>query len=313
MRLLLETDVLNIEAADFWFSKNTKAFLNTQCKHFNNKRCDLPLYEVDEERNEVTLVIRTQPNTYIPALVKRALGLKKGQSLELYDELRFNKKSELQGRLFEADLVNTNNITKASKVEGTIRCQAYGQKTCILSVDLTIEVKLAGVGRLVEGIIAKEVRAMYEGMQELVDKYVRERKERAMELSHRGGGRTSALDLMESEKNAERDAVEIRKHVADVPSSSPGSPSSTNNKHSEEVISLTNDDFDFMSVNSDLTDIFVLEQRWQNLAAFETEATKDDQDLTGFGNDNKCCSCFSSCFPSKKLLANKKMYYAAMP
>ena len=81
MRLQLETDELPIDAADFWFAKNTRAFLTAQAEHFNNRKCDLPLYEVDEKKNEVRCIIRTQPNTYIPSIVKRALGLKKGQSL----------------------------------------------------------------------------------------------------------------------------------------------------------------------------------------------------------------------------------------
>ena len=87
--------------------------------------------------------------------------------MELYDELKFSKKSELAPKLFEAELVNTNNITKASKVGGIIRCKSV-VKACRMYIDLTIEVKLTGVGRLVESIIAKEVRSMYEGFRPLV-------------------------------------------------------------------------------------------------------------------------------------------------
>ena len=53
MRLQLETEELPIDAADFWFAKNTRAFLTQQAEHFNNRKCDLPLYEVDEAKNEV--------------------------------------------------------------------------------------------------------------------------------------------------------------------------------------------------------------------------------------------------------------------
>ena len=185
MRLQLETEELPIDAADFWFAKNTRAFLTAQAEHFNNRKCDLPLYEVDEAKNEVRCVIRTEPNTYIPSIVKRALGLKKGQSLELYDELKFSKKSELAPKLFEAELVNTNNITKASNVGGIIRCKSVGVNACRMYIDLRIEVKLTGVGRLVESIIAKEVRSMYEGFRPLVEKFVQARRERQMELSLR--------------------------------------------------------------------------------------------------------------------------------
>jgi len=273
MRLQLETDELPIDAADFWFAKNTRAFLTAQAEHFNNRKCDLPLYEVDEKKNEVRCIIRTQPNTYIPSIVKRALGLKKGQSLELYDELKFSKKSETAPKLFEAELVNTNNITKASKVEGIIRCKSVGVKACRMYVDLTIDVKLTGVGRLVESIIAKEVRTMYEGFRPLVEKYIQARRERQMEASLRNS--SLAQEMMKSEALAERDAAQLiqMNTIDSAQQQAPGSPSSDSADPKKDFqdetfsneYSTLNDDFEFMSVNSDLTDLQILESRWKRL------------------------------------------------
>ena len=307
MRLQLETDELPIDAADFWFAKNTRAFLTAQAEHFNNRKCDLPLYEVDEKKNEVRCIIRTQPNTYIPSIVKRALGLKKGQSLELYDELKFSKKSETAPKLFEAELVNTNNITKASKVEGIIRCKSVGVKACRMYVDLTIDVKLTGVGRLVESIIAKEVRTMYEGFRPLVEKYIQARRERQMEASLRNS--SLAQEMMKSEALAERDAAQLiqMNTIDSAQQQAPGSPSSDSADPKKDFqdetfsneYSTLNDDFEFMSVNSDLTDLQILESRWKRLEAFETE-TRQEQDLTGFESRNKCLpSCFS-CFSNRR-------------
>ena len=295
MRLQLETDELPIDAADFWFAKNTRAFLTAQAEHFNNRKCDLPLYEVDEKKNEVRCIIRTQPNTYIPSIVKRSSGLRKGQSLELYDELKFSKKSETAPKLFEAELVNTNNITKASKVEGIIRCKSVGVKACRMYVDLTIDVKLTGVGRLVESIIAKEVRTMYEGFRPLVEKYIQARRERQMEASLRNS--SLAQEMMKSEALAERDAAQLiqMNTIDSAQQQAPGSPSSDSadpkKNFQDETFSneysTLNDDFEFMSVNSDLTDLQILESRWKRLEAFETE-TRQEQDLTGFEGRNKC-------------------------
>ena len=306
MRLQLETEELPIDAADFWFAKNTRAFLTAQAEHFNNRKCDLPLYEVDEAKNEVRCVIRTEPNTYIPSIVKRALGLKKGQSLELYDELKFSKKSELAPKLFEAELVNTNNITKASKVGGIIRCKSVGVKACRMYIDLRIEVKLTGVGRLVESIIAKEVRSMYEGFRPLVEKFVQARRERQMELSLRNS--SLGQEMMKSEALAERDAAQLiqMNTVDSLPKSA--SSSSTMNADTKDFaekkelqdetfsnVFSTNDDFDFMSVNSDLTDLEILESRWKKLEAFEME-TRQEQDLSGFESRSKCLPSFFACF-----------------
>lgn len=316
MRLQLETEELPIDAADFWFAKNTRAFLTQQAEHFNNRKCDLPLYEVDEAKNEVRCIIRTQPNTYIPTIVKRALGLKKGQSLELYDELKFNKKSETAPKLFEAELVNTNNITNASKVEGIIRCKSVGVKACRMYVDLTIEVKLTGIGKLVESIIAKEVRLMYEGFRPLVEKYVQARRERQMEVSLRSSS-LAQQEMMKSEALAERDAAQlIQMNTIDTSQQqAPGSPSSDNSARINRIsadlkkefqdetfsneLSTLNDDFEFMSVNSDLTDLHILESRWKKLEAFETE-TRQEQDLSGFEVKKCLPSCFS-CFSNRRM------------
>ena len=133
-----------MDAGDFWFSKLSREFLSMQAEHFNNRRCDLPLYEVNEENNEIRCMIRTQPNTYIPLIVKKALGMKKGGRLELYDELRFNRSSEFAPMIYEAELVNKNNITKSSKVTGYVRCKSTGHRTCTLLVKIDIEVKITG-------------------------------------------------------------------------------------------------------------------------------------------------------------------------
>ena len=56
---------------------------------------------------------------------------------------------------------------------------------------------LTGVGRLVESIIAKEVRTMYEGFRPLVEKYIQARRERQMEASLRNS--SLAQEMMKSE------------------------------------------------------------------------------------------------------------------
>ena len=87
----------------------------------------------------------------------------------------------------------------------------------------------------------------------------------------------------------------------------PGSPSSDSADPKKDFqdeafsneYSTLNDDFEFMSVNSDLTDLQILESRWKRLEAFETE-TRQEQDLTGFEGRNKCLpSCFS-CFSNRR-------------
>ena len=145
-KFAMETEELPMDAGDFWFSKLSREFLSMQAEHFNNRRCDLPLYQGNEEENEIRCVIRTQPNTYIPLIVKRALGLKLGDRLELYDELRFPKASEIAPKVYEATLVNRNNITseKTTKVTGYVLCKSTGYKTCTLRVMLDIEVKITG-------------------------------------------------------------------------------------------------------------------------------------------------------------------------
>ena len=85
-------------------------------------------------------------------------------------------------------------------------------------IDLRIEVKLTGVGRLVESIIAKEVRSMYEGFRPLVEKFVQARRERQMELSLRNS--SLGQEMMKSEALAERgrsavDSDEHRRHPAE--------------------------------------------------------------------------------------------------
>ena len=161
--------------------------------------------------------------------------------------------------------MNTNNLTKAAKVEGIIRCKSVGVKACRMYVYLTIDVKLTGVGRLVESIIAKEVRTMYEGFRPLVEKYIQARRERQMEASLRNS--SLAQEMMKSEALAERDAAQLiqMNTIDSAQQQAPGSPSSDSADPKKDFqdetfsneYSTLNDDFEFMSVNADLTDLHI--------------------------------------------------------
>jgi hypothetical protein len=140
-----------------------------------------------------------------------------------------------------------------------------------------------------------------------VEKYIQARRERQMEASLRNS--SLAQEMMKSEALAERDAAQViqMNTIDSAQQQAPGSPSSDSADPKKDFqdetfsneYSTLNDDFEFMSVNSDLTDLQILESRWKRLEAFETE-TRQEQDLTGFESRNKCLpSCFS-CFSNRR-------------
>lgn len=114
-----------------------------------------PEYELLEEHDngsEVVRKVRVTPKQEAPAAVQKLVGGR----FSYVEEGRFDKTT----RRYRFRVVPSTMADKI-RAEGELRAEPVGPKTMRRVVDMTIEVKVFGVGGIVEGFVSKSMQESY--------------------------------------------------------------------------------------------------------------------------------------------------------
>jgi hypothetical protein len=122
--------------------------------------------ENNDRGTEVVRRVRVMPKQEAPAAVQKLLG----SSFSYTEEGTFDKNAKrYRFRVVPA--------TMADKVrtEGEMRVESLGPKKCRRSVDVNIDVKIFGVGGMIEGFVAKSTQDSYEQAAAFTRKWIAEK------------------------------------------------------------------------------------------------------------------------------------------
>ncbi|MEI8255271.1 MAG: DUF2505 domain-containing protein [Deltaproteobacteria bacterium] len=156
----------NCSAATFW----ERIFLSDE---FNRAlyidELKFPEYTVVESRDTGDTIIRkcrVTPKQDAPAAVQKLLGGK----LQYVEEGVYDKAA---GR-YRFKVVTASMGDKV-KTEGEFRVEPLGDKRIRRVVDMNIEVKIFGVGGMVEGFIGKSTQESYDAAAKFTNKWIAEK------------------------------------------------------------------------------------------------------------------------------------------
>jgi hypothetical protein len=145
---------LNIGAEDFW----SKVFFDQEFnKRLHLEKLGFKSFEVLEERDEPDgsriRKVRTEPKAEAPAAVKKLVG----DSISYVENGRFDPKSKRY-----KFSVEPSKLADKIKTQGELWVEPKGDKQCERIVKLDIEVKIFGVGKMVENFIENQTRSSYD-------------------------------------------------------------------------------------------------------------------------------------------------------
>jgi hypothetical protein len=128
-------------------------------------------YVLLEQRDEGGKVVKRQelepPLVGLPGPVKKVIG----DRLSYLEEGVFDKASKVYS--FK---VIPSTMPDKTTVTGTMRTAALAPGRCLRTVDVTVEVKVFGIGGLVEDKIAGDLRGSYENTVAFLNEFGRTRK-----------------------------------------------------------------------------------------------------------------------------------------
>ncbi len=128
-----------------------------------------PEYEVLESRDTGNTFIRrcrVTPKQDAPAAIQKLLGGR----LQYIEEGTFDKTT----RHYKFKVV-TPSMGDKVKTEGDLRIEVVNDKRVRRVVDTTVEVKIFGVGGMVEGFIGKSMQDSYDAAARFTNKWIAEK------------------------------------------------------------------------------------------------------------------------------------------
>jgi len=136
----------------FW----DKLFFNAEYNQALYKtELQFPQYEVLEEKDEGSSIVRrvrVTPKQEAPAAIQKLVG----GAFSYVEEGRFDKAAKRY--TFK---VVPGTLAEKIRSEGELRAEPVGPKRMRRVVDMTIEVKIFGVGGMVEGFVSKSTQDVY--------------------------------------------------------------------------------------------------------------------------------------------------------
>jgi hypothetical protein len=134
------------------------------------KALGFPKYEILEFRDEESQIVRritATPKMDIPGPVAKALG----SSFSYIEEGIFDKKS----KTFRWKSI-PSSLKDKMRNEGTTRAEAAGEGRCTRVSEFDFEVKVFGLGGLMEGALEKNVRALLKRGADFTNEWLKEKK-----------------------------------------------------------------------------------------------------------------------------------------
>lgn len=141
-------------------------------KIFGNQDFDKKMY-VDEfqfgyemlEQDESTgfRKSKVQPNMDAPAAVKKVLG----DGLSFVESGTYREGS----KRYRFD-VEPSKLAEKIRIQGDMRTESDGDDACFRVVEFSIDVKIFGVGKIIEGFVENNTRDSYDRSAAFTNKYI---------------------------------------------------------------------------------------------------------------------------------------------
>jgi hypothetical protein len=162
MKVTISHD-FNCDPDTFW----TKIFFDPEYNRALYKDAlQFPEYTVLEERDaggEVVRRVRVTPKQEAPAAVQKLVG----GAFSYVEEGRFDK----AGKRYRFRVV-PSTLGDKIKSEGELRAEPAGPGKMRRIVEMTIEVKIFGVGGIVEGFVSKSMQESYAQAAAFTNKWI---------------------------------------------------------------------------------------------------------------------------------------------
>ena len=156
----------NCDADTFW----NKVFFDPEFGQAVYKgELGFPQYEVIEDRdegNERVRRIRVMPKQEAPAAVQKLVG----GAFSYVEEGRFDKTT----KRYRFRVVPSAMGDKI-RTDGELRVETLGPKKIRRLVDMTIEVKIFGIGGMVEGFVSKSTQDSYARAAAFTNRWIAEK------------------------------------------------------------------------------------------------------------------------------------------
>ena len=159
--------IFNCDADTYW----TKIFLDPD---FNRSLyldgLKFPEYEILEERDTGNTVVRrcrVLPKQDAPAVIQKAVGGK----FSYVEEGTFDKTT----KRYRFKVVTASMADKIH-TDGEMRVEPAGDKRCKRIMDMNIEVKIFGIGGMVESFVSKSMQDSYDQAAAFTNKWIAEKK-----------------------------------------------------------------------------------------------------------------------------------------
>jgi hypothetical protein len=110
--------------------------------------------------------VRTEPKTEAPAAVKKLVGDK----FSYLEEGHFDPET----RLWKYT-VTPSALPNKIHISGVFRAEPKGEKQLTRIVDTDLEVKIFGVGKIVEAFVEKETKESYDKAERFTNRWLREK------------------------------------------------------------------------------------------------------------------------------------------
>jgi hypothetical protein len=160
------THEINCNADTFW-----KLFFDkTLNETLFRSALDFPKYEINEQRDTETEIIRrvsAQPKMNLPGPVAKVLG----SGFSYVEDGRFDKKT----KVWSWKMI-PSALTDKMRNEGTMRIEPIGDAKVRRIADLFIEVKVFGVGGLMESTGEKQMREGWDHSAVFYNKWIADGK-----------------------------------------------------------------------------------------------------------------------------------------
>lgn len=178
------THVIHCDEATFWrlfFSRAFNARMYSEVFQFP----EFEILEAHEDERSIVRKATGQPRiNALPEPVQKMLGA----NFRYVEESVFDKAKETWRWSMKPNLLHDR-----LKNEGVLWLEPDGPARVVRRVEVTVEAKMFGVGKLLEGVAAKELRAGWDRSAAFLNAWLAE---------HPAGTRTMVLDKMERRAGA---------------------------------------------------------------------------------------------------------------
>jgi len=164
MRVTISNDV-NTDAETFW----SRIFFDPEYNQALYKSLGFPEAEVLEQRDDGGAIIRrvrVVPKNDAPAPIRKLVG----DRFSYVEEGRFDKAT----KRFQFRVV-TSAMADKIKTEGEMRAEVVGPKLMKRVTEMTIDVKIFGIGGMVEGFVSKSTQDSYAQAAAFTNRWIAEK------------------------------------------------------------------------------------------------------------------------------------------